>query len=46
MCCGVEVVVWASAGATPESRRAMIMQLVRFFLAMRNSSLDCPELVD
>ena len=34
---GVEGVVWASAGAAPQSRRAMIMQLVRFFLAMRNS---------
>ena len=28
-CCGVEDVVWASAGAAPQSRRAIIMQPVR-----------------
>jgi hypothetical protein len=42
-CSGVAGVVWASAGAAPQSRRAMIMQPVRLFMVMSNSSLSLPK---
>ena len=41
-CSGVGA-VWANAGAPPQSRRAMIMQPVRFFMVMSNSLLSSPS---
>ena len=41
-CSGAGGVVWASDGAAPQSRSAMIMQPVRFFVVMSNSLLSCP----
>jgi hypothetical protein len=33
----VEGMVWASAGAAPHSKKAMIMQPVRFFMVIGSS---------
>ena len=42
-CSGVAGVVWVRAGAAPQSRRAMIMQPVRLFMAMGSSILSLPK---
>src|ERR1700758_5193130 len=42
-CPGVKGAVWANAGAAPQSKRAMVMQPVRFFMVMSNSLLSLPK---